>query len=183
MTPLARKLALAVGILLALVGAFSAGRFTAPERVQTVDRWNTLDLTTQDLTRGYTFARTVERTVWRNVTTTTTDAGTVTVDRTVEHEGSATASTSTERDQSTRSSTQASEQTRQVTLRPDWRAGALVGGRFSAGPAGVVAGGIVERRILGGVSAGLWGLVEIDTRSPVPAVTSGIVGGALTLEF
>lgn len=61
-----------------------------------------------------------------------------------------------------------------TTSRPDWRVGVLVGASWQApavplaGP--LVVGGIVERRIVGGLSIGAWG-------------TTQAAGAALTFEF
>ncbi len=147
------------GVVLGLVAlvlcalAFSAGRFSAPEQV----RWQTLDLKTEDITRGFTFARTVTRTVYRNVITTVTDAGTTIADNSIEHEGEA--STGTETETAKRAELVEREQT--VTLRPEWRVSGQVGASLVT-PAipitgSLVVGVSVERRIIGGVSAGLWG--------------------------
>lgn len=54
--------------------------------------------------------------------------------------------------------------------KPDWRVGALVGVQVTS-PTSPIYGGIVERRILGPVSAGAWGL------------SNGTVGVTATLEF
>lgn len=165
----------ALALLFTAVGAFSAGRFSAPEQVREVERWKTLDLTTEDVTKGMTFAKTVDRTVWRNVVTTTTDAGTVVVDRSVEHEGSTT--NSTETSSSRTSEEHAGELAREktTTLQADWRIGVQVGASLVApklpitGP--LVIGASIERRIIGGVSAGLW------------ANTVGAGGASVSVEF
>ena len=168
----ARQWAAVVGVVLLVgVGAFSAGRFTAPQRVET--RIEYRDLTVEDLTRGLTFTKIVNRTVYRNVTTTATDAGVITVDRTVEHEGSDARLT----DESTakRTTERAGTEQRTVTLRPDWRIGAQVGASLRepalplTGP--LVIGVSVERRIVGGVSAGVW------------ANTVGAGGASVSVEF
>ncbi len=62
-----------------------------------------------------------------------------------------------------------------TTLRPDWRLGVMAGGSLTApalplaGPLAV--GVLVERRIIGPVSLGVWGL------------SSGQAGAAVTVEF
>jgi hypothetical protein len=169
-TPRAWAIA-AVVLVLTAVGAFSAGRFSAPQQVQT--RIEYRDLSVEDLTRGLSFVKTVNRTVYRNVTTTATDAGVITVDRTIEHEG-----TDEKRDENTvahRATENVGTETRTVTLRPDWRISAQVGASMHApalpitGP--LVLGVSVERRIVGGVSAGLW------------ANTVGAGGASLSVEF
>lgn len=161
-------------VLVALVAGglgLAAGRFTAPEKV--TERIEFRSLAVEDITRGYTFARTVEVTRWRNVVTTTTDAGTVVTDWTIEREGTATTAAATEQLHHTESTERVQEKT--VTLRPDWRIGAQVGASLHA-PALVITGPLVlgvtvERRIIGGVSAGLW------------ANTVGAAGASLSVEF
>ena len=177
MTPLERLKSswpwvLALGLV--AFGAFSAGRFSAPAKVQEVERWKTLDLTTEDVTRGMTFARTTERTVWRNVVTTTTDAGTVVVDRTVEHEGTHEDTASTETSARTEKHDAELAREKTTTLQADWRIGLQVGAAIKpalviTGP--LVIGASVERRIIGGFSAGVW------------ANTAGAGGASLSAEF
>ncbi len=181
---------LAIGVAL-LVAAFSAGRFSAPLQVKTVEveRWQTLDLTTTDLTRGFTFAQTVERTVFRDVVTVVTKAvpatpttpevpeKTTITDKTIEHEGTATAQTATEVEHKVETVTVEREKIveKTVTLRPDWRVGVLAGASLR-GPLLPIAGPLVigvsaERRILGGVSAGIW------------VNTVGAAGASVSVEF
>ena len=178
-TKVKRALSLVLVALVFLAIGLAAGRFIAPAVVETrdVERVVYRDLAVEDITKGYTFARTVERTVWRNVTTTVTDAGTTTVDLTTEHEGEAESGTVTE--QLHRVEIVEVERERvvekTVTLRPDWRVGALVGASWNAplvpiaGP--LVLGVQVDRRIVGGLSAGLW------------VNTVGAAGGVISLEF
>ena len=176
---LKRKLWVGLWLVVAVAGGVLVGRFLAPAVVETrdVERLVYRDLAVEDITKGYTFARTVERTVWRNVTTTVTDAGTTTVDLTTEHEGEAESGTVTE--QLHRVEIVEVERERvvekTVTLRPDWRVGALVGASWNAplvpiaGP--LVLGVQVDRRIVGGLSAGLW------------VNTVGAAGASVNLEF
>lgn len=165
----------ALALLLTAVGAFSAGRFSAPAKVQEVERWKTLNLTTEDVTRGMTFARTTERTVWRNVVTTTTDAGTVVVDRTVEHEGTHEDGASTETNSRTEKHEGELAREKTTTLQADWRIGLQIGASLKppalpiTGP--LVIGASLERRIIGGVSVGVWGN------------TFGAAGASASLEF
>ncbi len=186
MTPEQRTHIQRAGIALAgvalLVVGFSAGRFSAPAKVETreVERVVFKDLVVEDITRGYTFAQTVTKTVWRNVET--RPDGT-TVDKSIEHHGAATATTGTETGKRTEDH-QGQRDTERVsvtTALPQWRIGPLVGGRFSGGPAGVVVGGIFERRIIGGVSIAGWGLAEVEPAKP--ALMAGMVGAALLVEF
>ncbi len=163
------------GVVLGLVAlvicalAFSAGRFSAPEVVQTrdVDHWKTLDLRTEDITRGFTFARQVEVTRWRDVKTkitTTPDAGTVTeiTDNTIEHEGAIESGSVTEQLRRVEivEVERIVEKEVTVTLRPTWRVSGFIGASVVqplfpiAGP--LVVGGSAEHRITGGVSAGGW---------------------------
>lgn len=163
------------GGLIALVSlvalSFSAGAFLKPAKVET--RVEFRDLTVEDLTRGFTFAKTVEVTRWRNVVTTITDAGTTITDRTIEREGGTVAAAETEQVKRTEDRRGSSVQT--STARPDWRIGVLVGASMVkpqleiTGP--LVVGVQVERRILGGVSLGAW------------ANTVGAAGGVVSLEF
>lgn len=158
-------------VALALVAAFSAGRFTAPEQVR--ERIEFSSLQVEDITRGYKWGKAAARTVRRNVVTEITDAGTVITDRTIEHESAETSSESTEQIARTESTAETSEKT--TTLRPDWRIGAQVGASLRP-PALVITGPLVlgvtvERRILGGVSAGLW------------ANTVGAGGASVSVEF
>lgn len=167
-----RWIAVAVAVLLVGVGAFSAGRFTAPLKTETRIEWR--ELTVEDLTRGYTFARTVNRTVYRNVITTITpDAGTVIADTSIEREG--TDEHGADQLTTKRTTDTARERVTTVTLRPDWRVGLQVGASLVTpalpitGP--LVLGASVERRIVGGVSAGLW------------ANTVGAGGASVSVEF
>ena len=159
-----------IGLAL-LVAAFSAGRFTAPVKVETRVEWK--DLSTQELTRGMNFTRTLTRVVKRDVVTTITDAGTTITDRTIEHEGDASAAT--EDVTAKRVDSSQGSQVQTTTVRPDWRVGALVGASLKE-PALPLSGNLVlgvqvERRIIGGVSVGAW------------ANTVGAAGGVVSVEF
>ncbi|MDP2275273.1 MAG: hypothetical protein Q8K32_31295 [Archangium sp.] len=167
---------IALGAVLLLVVGFSAGRFSAPATVETreVERVVFKDLVVEDITRGYTFAQTVTKTVWRNVET--RPDGT-TVDKSIEHHGAATATSGTETGKRTEDH-QGQRDTEKVTTTtalPDWRIGLQVGASMKppalpiTGP--LVIGASVERRILGGVSAGLW------------ANTVGAGGASVSIEF
>lgn len=170
------------GVVISLVSlavGLAAGRFSAPERVETrdVDRWHTLDLKTEDITRGMTFARTVEVTRWRNVVTTITDAGTTITDKTIEHEGSTENTATTE--QLHRVEVVEVERERvvekTVTVRPQFRASLLAGASLRE-PWLVLSGPLVlglqfDVRLFGGLSLGLW------------INTFGAAGGAVSLEF
>jgi hypothetical protein len=157
-------IAIASGVALFVAG-FGVGRQTSPARVE----YRTLDLKTEDIIRGMTFAKKVEVTRWRNVVTTITDAGTTITDRTIEREGSS--ETRAETEQLKR--VEYVERERVVTARPDWRVGVLAGASLReplipiAGP--LVLGVTAERRIAGPFSCGLW----INTVGAAGAVCSG----------
>lgn len=167
------KLALlALGLV---VAAFSAGRFSAPEQVR--ERIEYRSLAVEDITAGFKWgkASTRTRTVKRDVVTTITDAGTTIVDKTIEREGEGATENAeaTEKIARTESTEKIAEKI--TTLRPDWRIGVQIGASLRApalhitGP--LVLGASVERRIVGGVSLGLW------------ANTVGAGGASVSVEF
>lgn len=175
-------IAIAVLVLVA-VGAFSAGRFSAPLEVKTieVDRWKTLGLTTEDITRNMTFAKEVQKTVWKNVVTTivvTPDAGTTTTiaDNSIERIGSTENVTVIEQEARTSVVTEERERIveKTMTLQPDWSVGVIVGVSFNqpflpiSGP--LIIGVEGERRIIGGFYLGGW-------------LTNNSAGGKGTLKF
>lgn len=172
-------LLLAFGLAVGVLG-FSAGRFSAPLQVETRVEYSDVSQR-KEKTKKKT-ARAVDTiTTITPFAIATPDGGVVIASKTVTEtrEREATKE-STDLDAMRETLTRSSTTT---TNRPDWRAGVLLGGRFSGGPAGVVAGGIVERRIVGGVSAAAWGLVEVDTTRPTPSVTAGSVGGGVMIEW
>ncbi len=173
MTPEARqRVVTAVALVGTAAAAFSAGRFSAPVKVD---------------------VREVEKVVWKDrivekVVTRRAKAEerVVYVDRVVSPEGEVRerrltttkadtrelvdlgrASESSGKTEATSSST--------TTLRPDWRVGVLVGASLReplvplAGP--LVLGASLERRIVGGVSAGAW------------VNTVGAAGASVSLEW
>jgi hypothetical protein len=149
----ARRIAITVSLVLASFAAgFGAGRATTEPVVE----YRTIDLKTEDITRGFTFARTVNVTRWRNVVTTITDAGTTISDQTIEREGSSTSGIETEQVKRV----EYVEREKIVTLRPDWRVSLTAGASLVTpavpitGP--LVIGASVEHRIVGPFSAGLW---------------------------
>lgn len=160
-------------VLLLLVGAvgLSIGRFTAPVKVETKTEFKSLS--TEELTKGMNFTRVVTRTVRRDVTTTITDAGTVIVDKSTEHEGD-----DTKKSEDTgvkKTNAVASTAQTATTVRPDWRVAAQVGMSIQE-PAIPITGKLVigvqaERRIAGGLSAGIW------------ANSVGAGGAVISLEF
>lgn len=171
---------LVAALLAVAVLAFSAGRFTAPLQVEERVEYS-------ELTRTKTKAKAKTSRALDTRTTTTPvllpmpDGGVVLASKTVtetrEREES---KTSNETDALLEAIGRSSVVT---TNQPDWLVGGLVGGRFSGGPAALVVGGFAGRRIIGGVYGAGFGLVEIDTRAPVPAVSGGTVGGGLVGAF
>ena len=172
MTPTSRQWAAGITALVVITGlAFSAGRFTAPVK---------------------TDVREVEKVVWRDkvvekVVTRKAKAvdRVVFVDRVVTPEGEVrekrTTRTLTDARELTDSgktseSTGKSESiSSSTTARPDWRLGVLVGASLRepllpvAGP--LVLGASLERRIVGGLSAGAW------------LNTVGAAGASLSVEW
>ncbi len=159
----------AVGLL---VAAFSAGRFTAPVQVETrdVERVVYQDRIVEKIVTVKAKAET--RVVYRDRVI--TKDGTVT-EHEVEH-------TDTKEDTKENTETVAARDVKtetvkesKTTLRPDWRVSTQVGASLNAplipiaGP--LVIGAQVERRIIGGVSAGLW------------LNTYGAAGASLSVEF
>lgn len=170
--PNVRRALAAVGVVLALAGAFSAGRFSSPEKVRTleVEKIVYRDRVVEKVVTQK--AKAVDRVVYvdrvvtpegevreKRTTRTLTDAReTVDAAKTLESSGE--------------SSRRAESLT---TARPDWRVGVLVGASLReplvpvAGP--LVLGASVERRIVGGLSAGAW------------VNTVGAAGASVSLEF
>lgn len=166
----------AIAVLLVTVGAFSAGRFTAPLQVQT-----------RDVEHVVYRDRVVERTV-TVAAEAKTEQRVVYVDRVITKEGEirehVVERTATKDDTVTqvdaakvevREVEKVVEHTTTVTLRPDWRVAVLAGASLKppalplAGP--LVLGVEADRRIVGGLSAGLW------------VSTSGAAGAAVSFEF
>lgn len=159
----------AVGVLSAALCAFAAGRYTR-EPAQVTEEWREAS---KEAAKTITYYRTTKAehvTIYREKVT--KPDGTVT-ERTAEH-----TDTNTQTDAGGVAEVRrevAVDTKRTTTARPDWRIGVLAGGTLSspllplAGP--LTVGAIVERRIVGPVSLGLWGL------------SSGQAGVALTVEF
>lgn len=172
-----RKRVVAVVVVGALVGgAFAAGRFSAPRVVETrdVERVVYKDLSVEDLTKNYAATKVITKTVWRNVIV--RPDGTK-EDKTIEREGADEKINAKERSAKTTVSEGERERivTKTVTLQPDWRIGVQVGASLRQ-PALPITGPLVigvqaERRIVGGVSAGLW------------ANTVGAGGAVVSVEF
>ena len=173
MTPTARQWAIGITSLLVIIGfAFSAGRYTAPVKtdVREVERVVWKDRVVEKVVTRK--AKAEERIVYvdrvvsptgevreKRTTHTLTDARElVDLGKTTESAGS------TEKSASSTS-----------TLRPDWRVGVLAGASLKeplvpiAGP--LVLGASVERRIVGGLSAGAW------------VNTVGAAGASVSMEW
>ncbi len=167
-----RYLVAAGVVVLALAGAFSAGRFSAPLQVET-----------RDVEKVVFKDRIVEKVVEVKAKTETKIVyrdrvikpdGTVT-----EHEveKTATKEDTTKTDDKTATHDGSSEHSTEkiVTLRPSWRVGLLAGASLRdpllpiAGP--LVLGLQVDYRIVGGLSAGIW------------INTFGAAGLGLSMEF
>jgi hypothetical protein len=163
-------------VLVAIVGAFSAGRFSAPLKVETreVEKVVFKDRIVEKVVTVEVKAKAETKTVY--VDRVITKEGTVTeriVERTVTKEDTkktGNTDTDTTTDRTTERTTE-----KVVTLRPNWRVGALVGASLKdpllpiAGP--LVLGLEVDYRLIGGLSVGLW------------ANTYGAAGVALAFEF
>lgn len=161
-----------------LGGAFAAGRYTTPTRVET----ETVEVV-KEVRVAYTVYRTTEAVAERrNVRETThterrPDGTEVSVRETVDLTHIDTARTA-EGESVARTETARTTDIRTVTeyRRPDWRLTALVGVQLRIAPSTslfgpVVYGGQLERRIVGPVYLGAWGL------------SSGVAGASLSLAF
>lgn len=161
-----------IAALALLAAAFSAGRFTAPLKVETkeVEKVVYQDRIIEKVVTVKAKAET--KVVYRDRVI--TKDGTVT-EHEVEH-------TATKEDTKEKTETVATRDAKtetvkesKSTLRPDWRVSAQVGASLNAplvpiaGP--LVVGVQVERRIIGGVSLGIWGN------------TYGAAGASASLEF
>lgn len=165
-----------VALVVVGLAAFFAGRFSAPREVEERVEYRTEYRTkTVEVVRWKTAKAVDTRTTSTPVLLPTLDGGVVLAAATVtetrereRHEGGQETSTNTD------GSSRAEEQ-RKVTQQPDWRLGAQVGASLRdpllplAGP--LVVGVSAERRIVGGVSAGLW------------ANTVGAAGVGVSVEF
>ena len=154
-----------VVVVVLVVCAFSAGRFSAPAEV---DVRTDIQIRYKDrIVEKWHKAK--DRIVY--VETTRTPDGTVVEKRSEKEITNESSHTVSDRD--------AVETKRTATATkalPDWRIGVLVGGSLVSEPALPIAGRLVigasvERRIIGGVSLGAWGN------------TMGAVGGSLSVEF
>jgi hypothetical protein len=170
------RLILAGVVLVLLVAAFSAGRFSAPREVEVVEK-EKLVYFDQFVTKSAMVDLSVrkERQVVTRRTVITPDAGTV-IDERIETGGTTEnhIATNTESDRKT-SMDRENYKATTTTNQPKWRVTAQVGVAMGdpklplAGP--LVVGAEVDYRIAGGVSAGVWGN------------TVGAAGVAVSLEF
>lgn len=167
---------IAAGVLLALVGAFTAGRFSAPEQVQTTSIvTKTVRVVERVEVKGETvYVKAKAQIVWRDRVV--KPDGTITehiVEKTdTKEDGKISVSSNTDRNVSLAENR---TDTRTVTVRPRWRLSVLAGAQYPpplltiAGP--LVLGAQFEIRIAGGLSAGLW-------------ATTGAAGGlVISFEF
>ncbi len=161
-----KRYAIAAGVVLALLaGAFSAGRFSAPLKVETRD---------------------VEKIVFRErVVTVTVAAKTKIVyrEKVTTPDGTVTEReserTETKKDTKRDDASEGAKDTERVsitTLRPSWRVGVLVGASYQqpllpiAGP--LVLGATFDYRLVGGLWVGVWTLPQY-----------GAVGLGISFEF
>ncbi len=162
--------------LLTVVAAFVGGRFSAPEQV----RYEEHETVASHTATVYTKVQRVE--VVKHETRFVVRDRVVTPDGTVrEREEERTTTDERAIANSSENATKTEvvfrdrDVVRTTTLRPDWRVGVLVGGSLKepwlpiAGP--LVLGLQVDRRIIGGLSVGIW------------ANTYGAAGGAVSFEF
>lgn len=162
-TAAGRRVAFALSLVLVALAGFSAGRFSAPaqveERVEYRTEWRTR---TVEVVKWKTARAVDTRTTTTPVLLPAPDGGVVLATTTttetrerVTAAGSSDATTSSAGDSR-------GEATSKTTTQPQWRVGATVGASFTgeqpalplAGP--LVIGVQVERRIVGGVNAGVW---------------------------
>lgn len=163
-------------ILLALAGAFVGGRYTAPVKVETRDVEHVVykDKIIEKVVTVTVQAKAETKIVYRDRVV--TKDGTVherEVERTATHEDTNTKTDDHRAETSTGAATV--ERVTITTLRPDWRVAVLAGAQIRepllplTGP--LVLGFEVDRRLIGGLSVGVW------------ANTGGAVGGSVSLEF
>lgn len=151
--------------VVALAGAFVVGRYSKPVEVRTevVERTVTVERRTVVEKRVEVAKR--DR---RSKTTTTTkpDGSSTTVTESHEREDTR---TETARDTTAETATETERHAKEETRvsEPDWRVGGMVG----LSGVGTVYGGSIERRILGPVWLGAWGL------------SSGAFGVSVGVEF
>lgn len=147
-------------LLLALVAAFVAGRFTGPAVEQTRTEFVEVTKVKRVQAKTRDMVRYIERTKAPDGSTT----------EKISERVATKADTTTEANRAV-----TDVRTVTVTKLPDWRVGLLVGAAWKepalplAGP--LVLGATVDRRIVGGLSAGAWGS------------TQGAAGVSLSFDF
>lgn len=164
------------GVLAALAGAFVAGRYTAPVQVQTrdIERVVYRDRVVEKIVATKAEAKTETKVVFRDrVITKEGEIREHEVERTASRDELAVKVADSKTEE--RQVEKVIEHTSTVTLRPDWRVAVLAGASLKppalplAGP--LVVGLEVDRRLVGGLSAGVW------------ASSSGAAGAAVSFEF
>jgi hypothetical protein len=168
-------LAFAASALVIAATGYSAGRFSAPREVDTRTEYRTEYRTqTVEVVKWKTARALDTRTTTTPVLLSTPDGGVLVASKTTtETRERDAASGSTEASTDTHGAT-SGETSKKVTQQPDWRVGVQVGAGLKpavviTGP--LVLGASVERRIIGGVSVGVW------------ANTVGAAGASVSLEF
>ena len=177
---IAIALIVAVGIL-SIIGGIAIGKYLAPPKTITVDREVEVVkyVTVTKEVIKYVKVKDTSTTTTTDTTTTTTPNGGTT---TTTHQTTTTTQNESENTNTSRDSIAQSEQTKVVekivekTVRADWRVTAKVGFDIKSlsltNVAGaLVYGGEVQKRIVGPISIGAWGL------------SSGQGGLSLSLEF
>lgn len=173
---MSRYLVIAAVAVLALVGAFVGGRFSAPLKVETreighvIYKDRVVEVVKTVEVKGKTETKIVYREIVRAPDGTVTER---------EKEETKTKEDTKRTDDGEKTAERESDSKREAvavtTSRPDWRVGVLLGGSLRdplvpiAGP--LVLGLSVERRLIGGLSAGLW------------INTFGAAGVGLSFEF
>lgn len=165
------------GALLAVAAlAFSAGRYTAPlhTEVTEVEKVVWKDREVEKVVTVEVAAKAEQRTVYVDRVIRDGEVH----EQVIEHWNTVEASgaTTTADKEVTSEGTKEVEKVVTTTLRPDWRVAVLAGGTLQKplipiGDTPLVFGAEIDRRILGGVSAGVW------------FNTSGAAGVAVSLEF
>lgn len=172
----AQRGGVALGAVLLLACAFSAGRFSAPLKVEEreVERVVYRDRVVEVEKIVEVQAKAETKIVYRDrVVKPDGEVHEREVERTDTREDTSRVADS--KREAEREATRERVVEKVVTLRPDWRVGVLAGATWRepaiplAGP--LVLGAQVDRRIIGGLSVGVW------------FNTVGAAGAALTLEF
>lgn len=165
------KLAIALGVTVALALAYAAGRYQAPTKVEYQEKIVKVETVkvVEVKVRGEETTKVVYRTRTKAPDGTVTETETERTDTKTKETTSGATDTTRKVDTDTRKT--------QTTTRPDYRIAALVGAplRLDVAPS-LVYGFHAERRLLGPVSAGVWVLRD--------SKTSGVmVGLGVSVEF